>query len=343
MQGTESEKVFEGLNLNPQLFVDEVINRIDDTVDGAFEFFQQEALKLVTEDESNELRTGISSICTVVQGALDKQMDLWEKYCLRHCFVVPEGFTLRKALDDQLNSVREKLHASGKESAELQKELHGLKLQNNLGQKFSEAVAEALQPYEQNSVHELFEEMLGATPTLHEKLAKMNAKRREEVERIGKEQSKGENFNALTYDSTGEQYMMQQQSKGFPAVDGYDNLYTIDDFCVCCQDSVVPASGNGRYFTTVDEPFKVLEAETVHEPPPPTEKLLVLGGNGFVGSNICKEALDRGLSVSSLSRSGRSNVNESWANNVVWHKGSLIYPACFIFITATGLYLKDKV
>ncbi|XP_026420959.1 uncharacterized protein LOC113317020 [Papaver somniferum] len=129
-------------------------------------------------------------------------------------------------LDDQLNSVREKLHASGKESAELQKELHGLKLQNNLGQKFSEAVAEALQPYEQNSVHELFEEMLGATPTLHEKLAKMNAKRREEVERIGKEQSKGENFNALTYDSTGEQYMMQQQSKGFPAVE----LQLLGDF-----------------------------------------------------------------------------------------------------------------
>ncbi|XP_026381006.1 uncharacterized protein At1g32220, chloroplastic-like [Papaver somniferum] len=93
---------------------------------------------------------------------------------------------------------------------------------------------------------------------------------------------------------------------------------------------VVPASRSGRYFTTdsnkVDEPFKVPEAETVHVPPPPTEKLLVLGGNGFVGSNICKEALDRGLSVSSLSRSGRSNVNESWANNVVWHKGDLLEP-----------------
>ncbi|KAI3908115.1 hypothetical protein MKW92_050370, partial [Papaver armeniacum] len=226
MEGTESEKVFEELNLNPQLFVNEVINRIDDTVDGAFEFFQQEALKLVTDDESNELRKGVSFIRTVVQGALDKQMDLWEKYCLRQCFVVLEGFTLHKAntsgdslmeedlladaeLDDQLNSVREKLHAAGKESAEL----HGLKLQNSLGQKNSEAVAEALQPYEQNSVHELFEEMLRATPTLHEKLAKMNAKRREEVERIGKEQSKGENFNGLTYESTEEQYMMHQQSK----------------------------------------------------------------------------------------------------------------------------------
>lgn len=28
----------------------------------------------------------------------------------------------------------------------------------------------------------------------------------------------------------------------------------------------------------------------------------MLGGNGFVGSHICKEALDRGLTVASLSR-----------------------------------------
>ncbi|TQD75801.1 hypothetical protein C1H46_038698 [Malus baccata] len=63
---------------------------------------------------------------------------------------------------------------------------------------------------------------------------------------------------------------------------------------------------NGRYLTTdsnkVDEPFKVEEAETVNIPPPPTDKLLVLGGNGFVGSHVCREALDRGLSVASLSR-----------------------------------------
>ncbi|RVW71747.1 hypothetical protein CK203_057086 [Vitis vinifera] len=63
---------------------------------------------------------------------------------------------------------------------------------------------------------------------------------------------------------------------------------------------------NGRCLSTdsnkVDEPLKVEEAETVDIPPPPTEKLLVLGGNGFVGSHICKEALSRGIAVASLSR-----------------------------------------
>lgn len=90
------------------------------------------------------------------------------------------------------------------------------------------------------------------------------------------------------------------------------------------------ATMNGRHMSTdsnkVDEPFKVEEAETVDVPPPPTEKLLVLGGNGFVGSHICREALDRGLSVSSLSRSGRSSIHDSWTNKVTWHQGNLLQP-----------------
>lgn len=92
--------------------------------------------------------------------------------------------------------------------------------------------------------------------------------------------------------------------------------------------SAITASGNGRYLSTdsnkVDEPLKVEEAETVNVPPPPSEKLLVLGGNGFVGSHICREALDRGLTVASLSRSGRSSLPDSWANNVIWHQGNLL-------------------
>ncbi|XP_020411277.1 uncharacterized protein At1g32220, chloroplastic isoform X1 [Prunus persica] len=93
---------------------------------------------------------------------------------------------------------------------------------------------------------------------------------------------------------------------------------------------IMDALRNGRYLSTdsskVDEPFKVEEAETVNIPPPPTEKLLVLGGNGFVGSHVCREALDRGLSVASLSRSGRSSLHDPWASNVTWHKGNLLSP-----------------
>ncbi|XVE71307.1 hypothetical protein DITRI_Ditri10aG0141000 [Diplodiscus trichospermus] len=87
-------------------------------------------------------------------------------------------------------------------------------------------------------------------------------------------------------------------------------------------------SKNGRFLSTesnkVDEPFKAEEAETVDVPPPPSEKLLVLGGNGFVGSHICREALNRGLTVASLSRSGRSSLHDSWSKNVTWHQGNLL-------------------
>ncbi|KAK6249315.1 hypothetical protein QUC31_020880 [Theobroma cacao] len=90
----------------------------------------------------------------------------------------------------------------------------------------------------------------------------------------------------------------------------------------------VGGSKNGRFLSTesdkVDDPFNVEEAETVHVPPPPPEKLLVLGGNGFVGSHICREALNRGLTVASLSRSGRSSLHDSWAKNVTWHQGNLL-------------------
>lgn len=68
--------------------------------------------------------------------------------------------------------------------------------------------------------------MVRAAARLREKLAKMNAKRREEFERITKEQRKGEEFNAITFDSTEGQYIMQQQSKGLPAVD----LQLLGDF-----------------------------------------------------------------------------------------------------------------
>lgn len=92
----------------------------------------------------------------------------------------------------------------------------------------------------------------------------------------------------------------------------------------------ISSSTSWRHLSTesnkVDEPFKVEEAETVNMPPPPTEKLLVLGGNGFVGSHVCKEALNRGLVVASLSRSGRSSLHDAWANDVTWHQGNLLAP-----------------
>lgn len=62
--------------------------------------------------------------------------------------------------------------------------------------------------------------------------------------------------------------------------------------------------------------------------PKERKKLLVLGGNGFVGSHVCMEALARGVPVVSLNRTGRPNTSDSsWTNNVVWVRGDLFDPS----------------
>ncbi|MCO5615052.1 hypothetical protein L7F22_069340 [Adiantum nelumboides] len=83
-------------------------------------------------------------------------------------------------------------------------------------------------------------------------------------------------------------------------------------FCSSADSSAAPRASGGD------------AAPNVH----PTErnKLLVLGGTGFVGTPVCKEALQRGLPVMSLSRSGRPKLQESWTFEVTWIQGSLFEP-----------------
>lgn len=78
------------------------------------------------------------------------------------------------------------------------------------------------------------------------------------------------------------------------------------------------ASGEKIDFSKED----VYEAETVEPPLPEKTKLVVLGGNGFVGSAICKEAVSRGINVLSLNRSGAPGVKESWVHEVDWVRGN---------------------
>lgn len=69
------------------------------------------------------------------------------------------------------------------------------------------------------------------------------------------------------------------------------------------------------------------EAETVESTSAGRKKLLVHGGSGYVGTHVCKEALSKGISVASLSRSGRPGVAEPWSQDVEWIKGDLFHPS----------------
>eukprot|EP00123_Amoebidium_parasiticum_P010282 comp20004_c0_seq1/m.24489 comp20004_c0_seq1/g.24489 ORF comp20004_c0_seq1/g.24489 comp20004_c0_seq1/m.24489 type:complete len:151 (-) comp20004_c0_seq1:414-866(-) len=59
-------------------------------------------------------------------------------------------------------------------------------------------------------------------------------------------------------------------------------------------------------------------------------KLLVVGGNGFLGSAVCKAAVQRGLQVVSLSRSGVSPSSAPWTKAVDWQKGDALDPATYM-------------
>ncbi|PNX86400.1 kinetochore protein, partial [Trifolium pratense] len=150
MEGSmsESDAVFESLNLNPQLFINEIINTVDDCFLEAFDFFFQEAstkLNAEATQRSQRLRQGVDCIREKVQSVLDQKLAVWEKYCLYHCFSLPEGFQLPNTLNDesngndivpdatsdheldaQLESLRKKLAEVGKESEMLSQEIHAL-------------------------------------------------------------------------------------------------------------------------------------------------------------------------------------------------------------------------
>ena len=41
MEGSESEAIFDSLNLNPRLFINETLNTVDDLLNDAFDFYLQ--------------------------------------------------------------------------------------------------------------------------------------------------------------------------------------------------------------------------------------------------------------------------------------------------------------
>lgn len=69
---------------------------------------------------------------------------------------------------------------------------------------------------------------------------------------------------------------------------------------------------------------------------PGRPSVLVLGGNGFVGSAVCAAAVGAGMRVTSLSRTGRPGWYEKiaegeraahWATQVDWKSGDVFEPA----------------
>lgn len=63
-------------------------------------------------------------------------------------------------------------------------------------------------------------------------------------------------------------------------------------------------------------------------------RLVVIGGNGFIGSAICRSALAHGLQVTSVSSSGRpyqtaKGHTPAWVARVDWQRGDALRPESF--------------
>ncbi|KAJ9158449.1 NAD(P)-binding protein [Coniochaeta hoffmannii] len=77
------------------------------------------------------------------------------------------------------------------------------------------------------------------------------------------------------------------------------------------------------------------------------KKLVVCGGNGFLGSRICKFAVARGWDVTSISRSGEphwSSVSSSstppqWSQKVYWERADILKPASYTALLKDADYV----
>ncbi|MED6151823.1 hypothetical protein PIB30_086059, partial [Stylosanthes scabra] len=204
MEGSESEAIFESLNLNPQLFVNEVLNTVDDVVDEAFDFFHHEASNKLNSEgsiqrsEDLKKKKGVDCVRQRIQSVLDNRLAIWEKYCLLHCFAVPQGFSKTMYFQDksngnglhpdapfdldvdaQLNSLRTRLTEVGKESEVLNHEIQILEKQATVNAHY---INEAVQLYEQNNLHVLFQEIVTAAAELGIKIKEQNTTTIQELE-----------------------------------------------------------------------------------------------------------------------------------------------------------------
>lgn len=87
------------------------------------------------------------------------------------------------------------------------------------------------------------------------------------------------------------------------------------------NDHMVPSftlSGQGVHAAQGDARAAPVSMQTASN----GKRLLVLGGGGFVGREVCRNAIDKGYQVTSLTRRGENpNTNDDRLNQVDWQKG----------------------
>ncbi|CAN4088298.1 unnamed protein product [Withania somnifera] len=175
MEGSESEKVFDSLNLNPQLFIELEVAKF---------------LKTEATDRAEDLKKGVANIKNIIQLALDKRLSMWEKHSLHHCFTVPQGFSLPNADGPSGDSSS---GISGIENPELDSkvgflkkqafsELGALEKQSTLSGSSAASLSEAFELYQQLSVNDQFEELVQTSSDFHTKVETLTIRMMEDTQ-----------------------------------------------------------------------------------------------------------------------------------------------------------------
>uniref|UniRef100_A0A0E0K2I8 Uncharacterized protein n=1 Tax=Oryza punctata TaxID=4537 RepID=A0A0E0K2I8_ORYPU len=197
MEESDESAAEAALGLSAPFFVNSVLNAVDDVRYGAFEYCLQEGAPeavgaTTAAQKAEELERGVISIHNLVKDVLDKRMGNWEKYCLRHCFAIPEGFLMREDdipakkslndgnsdsdLDAELVSLRKKLEDANNESEELQTELSSLERQAERQRNLDSSMAELLKMFESKSFQDNFQDLVNVIPLFQQKLKGMKRK-----------------------------------------------------------------------------------------------------------------------------------------------------------------------
>ncbi|KAH1248539.1 Protein MIS12 [Glycine max] len=225
MEGSESEAVFGALYLNPQLFCNEVLNIIDD---GRIEEAQHRKHPKVPASEKRVLI------------AFGREFNLfWTKSLLLGrvtSFVTvllfpkddanenapDSGAPFDPDIDAQLDSLREKLIEVGKESEMLNQEIQALERKSIVNA--AGHINEAVQLYEQNSMHEVFQEIVTTASELGTKMGKLNSSMIEETDQT----------------KTKRIYSTQMDPSAINPVKGLSNmkLDDVEEFCKCYEEYV---------------------------------------------------------------------------------------------------------
>ncbi|KAI4972914.1 hypothetical protein ZWY2020_006741 [Hordeum vulgare] len=188
MEGDDETSAVEAaLGLSPRIFINEVINMIDDIGFQAFQYCLQEGASVAFGDaKATSKAEELKRNCNLELGnrCLEQKNEQLGDDCLLQCLTVPEGFVAPE--DD--NSSATVLHKDGSsdseldanmEYEELQREIISLERQATYKSNLNSSIAEVMKPYEDKSVQENIQAFVNALPELHEKMKVMNRKKAE--------------------------------------------------------------------------------------------------------------------------------------------------------------------